>query len=82
MWNADGIFDNHASPAGFSNMLWRPWRSSDEAYPRRGTQVCRAWDVAPGVALPLLPLQNTISAGAEQETSQASSRRMLVDTEA
>jgi hypothetical protein len=82
VWNADGIFDNRASPAGLSNVLWRPGRSYDEAYRRRGTQVCRAWDVAPGVALPLLPLQNTISADAEQEASQASSRRMLVDTEA
>jgi hypothetical protein len=82
VWNADGIFDNRASPAGLSNVIWRPGRSSDEAYASRGTQVCRAWDVQQGVELPLLPLQNTIRAGAEQEARPASSRHMLVNTEA
>jgi len=27
VWNADGIFDNRASPAGSSNVIWRPGRS-------------------------------------------------------
>ena len=80
VWNADGIFDSKASPAGLSNVLWKPGRSDD--YDARGTQVCRVWDVLPGVELPLLPLQNTISASEDQESKQTSSRRMLVNTEA
>jgi len=82
VWNAEGIFDSKATPAGVSNVLWLPGVSDDDAFKQRGTQVCRPWDVASGVTLPLLPLQNTISASQEQESLPASSRRMLVDTEA
>lgn len=82
VWNADGIFDSKASPAGISSVLWRPGESDDDSFKTRGTQACRVWDVAAGVSMPLLPLQNTISAHAIQESDQASSRRMLVDTEA
>jgi hypothetical protein len=66
VWNADGIFDNRASPAGLSNVIWRPGRSDDEEFAKRGTQVSRGWDVERGVQLPLLPLQNTISASCER----------------
>lgn len=82
VWNADGIFDSRASPAGLTNVIWRPGRSDDDDFAKRGTQVCRAWDVERGVELPLLPLQNTISASSEQEQTTNSSRRMLVNTEA
>ena len=82
VWNADGIFDSKASPAGISNVLWKPGRSDDEQYTKRGTQVCRTWVVERGVHMPLLPLQNTISASETQEMLNVSSRRMLVNTEA
>lgn len=82
VWNADGIFDSRASPAGLTNVIWRPGRSDDDEFAKRGTQVCRAWDVERGVELPLLPLQNTISASSEREKTENSSRRMLVNTEA
>lgn len=82
VWNADGIFDSRASPAGLTNVIWRPGRSDDDEFAKRGTQVCRAWDVERGVELPLLPLQNTISASSEREQTENSSRRMLVNTEA
>jgi len=82
VWNADGIFDSRASPAGLTNVIWRPGRSDDDEFAKRGTQVCRAWDVERGVELPLLPLQNTISASPEQDQNETSSRRMLVNTEA
>ena len=74
------IFDSKASPAGLSNVLWKPGRSDD--YDIRETQVCRAWDVELGIELPLLPLKNTISASEDQDSKQANSRRMLVNTEA
>lgn len=82
VWNADGIFDSRASPAGLTNVIWRPGRSDDDEFAKRGTQVCRAWDVERGVELPLLPLQNTISASSEREQTENSSRRVLVNTEA
>lgn len=78
VWNADGIFDNQASPGGLSNVLWARGRSDDAEYEERGTQACREWRVERGEWMPLLPLQNTIST-AEGEDS---SRRMLVNTEA
>ena len=81
VWNADGIFDNRASPAGSSNVIWRPGRSSDEAYRRRGTQVCRAWDVEPGVELPLLSLQNTIRASGAQEMTERSKVWLLAQSQ-
>ena len=68
------IFDSKASPAGLSNVLWKPGRSDD--YDIRETQVCRAWDVELGIELPLLPLKNTISASEDQDSKQANSRRM------
>jgi hypothetical protein len=78
VWNANGIFDNQASPGGVSNVLWTRGRSDDAEYEERGTKVCREWSVERGEWMPLLPLQNTIGADEDED----SSRRMLVNTEA
>ena len=78
VWNANGIFDNQASPGGVSNVLWTRGRSDDAEYEERGTKVCREWSVERGEWMPLLPLQNTIGADEDKD----SSRRMLVNTEA
>jgi len=78
VWNANGIFDNQASPGGVSNVLWTRGRSDDAEYEERGTKVCREWSVERGEWMPLLPLQNTIGVDEDQD----SSRRMLVNTEA
>jgi len=79
VWNADGIFDVKTSPAGVSSVFWLPGRSNDDDYKDRGTRLCRVWDVADDVVMPLLPLQNTVG---DSITVQAGSRRMLVNTEA
>jgi hypothetical protein len=82
VWNADGIFDSKTSPGGITSVFWRAGMSDDDAFKTRGTQACRVWDVDGGVELPLLPLQNTISASEIQERFNISVRRMLVNTEA
>jgi hypothetical protein len=83
VWNAEGITDNTATPGGISHVFWSAGQSNDDTYKRRGTRVCRVWDVASNVEMPLLPLQNTVSCNEEEDiTSHCLSRRMLVNTEA
>jgi hypothetical protein len=83
VWNAEGITDNTATPAGISHVFWSAGQSNDDTYKMRGTRVCRVWDVASNVEMPLLPLQNTVSCDTEEDrTSHCLDRRMLVNTEA
>lgn len=83
VWNANGIFDNKASPAGLSNVLWASGSSLDDDYRDRGTKLCRPWDVRDNVVMPLLPLQNTISCSDEEDAySGCLGRRTMVNTEA
>ena len=72
VWNAEGITDNTATPGGISHVFWSPGQSNAYTYKMRGTRVCRVWNVASNVDMPLLPLQNTVSCHEE----------MLVNTEA
>lgn len=83
VWNADGITDNTATPGGISHVFWSAGQSNDDTYKMRGTRVCRVWDVASNVEMPLLPLQNTVSCNEEEDrASHCLDRRMLVNTEA
>ena len=83
VWNADGIIDNVATPAGLSHVLWAPGQSADDLYNERGTRACRVWDVDEDVEMPVLPLQNTVACSEEEDaSSQCLDRRMLVNTEA
>lgn len=73
VWNAAQITDSRAFPGGISRYLFPP--ASAYADGARGSKACRRWelDLEAG-ELPTLPLQNTVSG--------ASTRRVLVDTEA
>ncbi len=83
VWNAEGITDNTATPGGISHVFWSPGQSNDYTYKMRGTRVCRVWNVASNVDMPLLPLQNTVSCHEEEDiASHCLGRRMLVNTEA
>ena len=83
VWNADGIIDNTATPGGISHVLWAPGQTADDLYRDRGTKACRQWDVQGDVEMPLLPLQNTVSCSAQEDTtSHCMDRYMLVNTEA
>lgn len=83
VWNADGITDNVATPAGISHAFWAALETNDANYKTRGTRACRKWEIAEHVAMPLLPLQNTVSCSEEENaTSHCLDRIMLVNTEA
>jgi hypothetical protein len=83
VWNADGIIDNTATPAGISHVMWAAGQTADELYRKRGTRACRVWDVPEDVEMPLLPLQNTISCSAQEDSAtKCLDRYMLVNTEA
>jgi hypothetical protein len=83
VWNADGIIDNTATPAGISHVMWAAGQTSDELYRKRGTRACRIWDVPEDVEMPLLPLQNTVSCSAEEDAATScADRYTLVNTEA
>jgi hypothetical protein len=83
VWNADGIVDNTATPAGISHVFWAPGQTSDDLYRKRGTRACRVWEVAADVDMPLLPLQNTVSCSEQEDSdSKCADRFMLTNTEA
>lgn len=82
VWNADGIIDNTASPAGISHVFWPAGQTADELYNKRGTRACRVWDVAEDVEMPLLPLQNTIACSADENAVfKCTDRYVMVNTE-
>jgi hypothetical protein len=61
VWNADGIIDNVATPAGISHAMWAPGQTADDLYKVRGTRACREWKSdMQETEMPLLPLQNTV----------------------
>lgn len=84
VWNADGIIDNVATPAGISHVMWAPMQTADDLYRIRGTRLCRVLKIdVPDTEMPLLPLQNTVACSAEEDAySQCLDRYMLVNTEA
>jgi len=83
VWNADGIVDNTATPAGISHVFWAPGQTSDDLYRKRGTRACRVWEVPADVDMPLLPLQNTVSCSEQEDSdSKCADRFMLTNTEA
>jgi len=83
VWNAEGITDNVATPAGSSQFFWASQETSQHAHKHRGTRACRIWDVDDNVAMPMLPLQNTVSCSTEENsTSNCLDRIILVNTEA
>ena len=83
VWNADGITDNTASPAGLSHVLWAPGQTADDLFKERGTRACRVWDVQGHVDMPLLPLQNTVGCSMLEDTdNKCLDRIILVNTEA
>ena len=77
VWNADGIIDNTASPAGISHVFWPAGQTADELYNKRGTRACRVWDVAEDVEMPLLPLQNTVSCSSDENAVYKCTDRYL-----
>jgi hypothetical protein len=84
VWNADGIIDNVATPAGISHAMWAPMQTADDLYKVRGTRACREWksDVQEA-EMTLLPLQNTVACSTQEDAdSQCLDRYMLVNTEA
>ena len=83
VWNAAGITDNVATPAGISHAFWAPEETNDDSYNARGTRACREWEIAENVAMPLLPLQNSVLCSEEENaTSHCLDRNVLVNTEA
>jgi hypothetical protein len=83
VWNTNGIIDNTATPAGISHVMWVAGQTEDELYRKRGTRACRVWDVPEDVEMPILPLQNTISCSAQEDSAtKCLDRYMLVNTEA
>jgi hypothetical protein len=83
VWNADGIIDNTATPAGISHVFWAPGQTADDLYRKRGTRACRVWEVPVDVDMPLLPLQNTVSCSEQEDNdSKCADRFMLTNTEA
>ena len=46
VWNADGIIDNTATPAGISHVLWAAGQTADELYRKRETKACRVWEMS------------------------------------
>ena len=84
VWNADGIIDNVATPAGISHVMWAPMQTADDLYKVRGTRACRVlkFDVEE-TEMPLLPLQNTVACSTQEDAdTQCLDRYMLVNTEA
>ena len=61
VWNANGITDNDMNPAGVSVHF---------------SEACRPWTRDPGIAYPLLPMQNTVTDGSDFQ------RRILLNTSA
>ena len=84
VWNADGIIDNVATPAGISHVMWAPMQTADDLYRVRGTRAYRVLKIdVQDTEMPLLPLQNTVACSAEEDAySQCLDRYMLVNTEA